>query len=131
MARHNLTTEAAATFAQALTTAPITKIRVKRFTARDENLINITATYTDERGAERTTGLDSDSKHVTGDGKREVEPEHEAARKALIAAMRIAIDIYAEQLASHPASPTAVFERTVTSLGVIARNPAAHIIKAA
>lgn len=131
MARHTLTTEAAATFAQALTTAPITKIRVKRFTARDENLINITATYTDERGNELTTGLDSDSTHVTGNGKPDADANHEAARQALIAAMRVALDIYADKLASHPASPAAVFERTVTSLGIIARNPSAHLIKAA
>lgn len=129
MAQHNLSTEAASEFASALTTAPITKIIVKRFTANDQSLINISATYTDQTGAEIRIGLDSDSAQVTGTGtgKPEATPERETARQALIAAMRIALDIYADKLASHPASPAAVFERTVTSLGIIARNPSRHI----
>jgi len=128
MARHTLSATAANDFAEALTSAPITKIRVRRFTARDENLINITATYTDARGNEQEFGLDSDSQHVTAAlATVGEEPERATARQAVIMAMRAALKIYAEQVASHPASPTAVFERTVTSLGIIARNPGAHI----
>jgi hypothetical protein len=131
MALHALTAEAADSFARALTAAPLTKIRVKRFKARDQSLINLTVTYTDERGNELTIGLDSDSGHVTDDGQPENDTNREAARQALIAAMRVALDIYADKLASHPASPAAVFERTVTSLGIIARTPAKHIINKA
>lgn len=131
MARHTLSTTAADTFAQALTSAPLSKIRVKRFIARDQNLINITAVYTDDLGNELPIGLDSDSIHVTAEGQPEISTTREEVRQALVIAMRAALDIYAAQLASHPASPTAVFERTVTSLGIIARNPAAHTIKAA
>lgn len=127
MALHNLSTEAASKFAQALSTAPLTKIRVKRFTARDEQLINISAAYTDAHGNEVPIGLDSDSVHVAKTGTPEADPLREAARQALVTAMRVALDIYAEKLASHPASPAAVFERTVTSLGVIARTPSRHI----